>query len=175
MNNTLTNEEIARVFAMYLGCDFWLCDNLEGNPVIERVTSAVISEIEKGDWLGRDDRPGELLLLTPLELISDEQIFELCKVVCEVAFGDYRYSKWRIEPDPKNNDTWISVDVKNDKSDYVFQIDLIDGEVRLYDDDDIDPTIVNHTYWQWYFQNGFAIPLYPWDKTAIELGIATKK
>lgn len=157
MNNTLTNEEIARVFAMYLGCDFWLCDNLEGNPVIEKVTSVVISEIEKGDWLGRDDRPGELLLLTPLELISDEDAAE----VSEVFFPDgniYDYLHGMATGKAIVNS------IKANRQTNTFY-----RHARVHDG------------FEYLKLKGYAVPLFfginHWanGKTAIELGIAIKK
>lgn len=64
MNNTLTNEEIARVFAMYLGqkCTDW------------------VNIVTYNAWLLHMCRFDLKLLLTPLELISDEDAIEVAKM-----------------------------------------------------------------------------------------------
>lgn len=79
MENKLTNEEIAKVFALYLGCDYHVCYNIEGAQVIEKVTGKIIQDILEDAWLGENNR--ELLLLTPLELISDEDYKNLV-IIC---------------------------------------------------------------------------------------------
>lgn len=116
---------------------------------------------------------GESFKLRRLTSMTVEEALELCKMVAPVQFGDYRYSKWKVELDPKSTEYWMSYDVTNKNSDYTFTIDLIDGEVRLYDDGEISPSDIHHAYWFWYLRKGFAIPVTEDNKNLVEIGKAT--
>ena len=181
MKQKLTNEEVAKVLTIYWGNPCQRIVSSSGLPsgdddvinmnvdVFKQVTSGTITT-----WTYK-------LLLTPLSKISDEEVLELCKLYSPEIYGDYRYKKWYIEQDGTKSDTCNTVDVKRQSDTYYFQLDKIDGEMRLYDEEMIDSASVNHYYHQWYFMNGFAIPLFfgidHWanGKTAIQLGIALDK
>lgn len=169
----LTNEEIARVFAMYLGCNFWLCDNLEGNPVIEKVTSTIVSEIEKGDWLGYDNRPGELLLLAPLELISDEDAIAIA------CFEDTGYKKLNFSTYKKDGFNFlVEKENTNIKCSYNYKTWFYDGVFDCKYKFSLDINTLNWKSYQLMLKKGYAVPLFfgvnHWanGKTAIELKIA---
>lgn len=176
----LTREETAKVFAMYLG-QYVIHDDGEIAHLVGVVdTYAHLIHLDTNSY-GSGSVDYVKLLLTPLSAITDEQILELCKVYAPTIFGDYRYNKWAIEQDGVKSDTWDVVNIKRKNDGYVFQLDKIDGELRLYDEDMVDTSSINHYYQQWYFQNRFAVPLFfsidhPANgKTAIDLGIAIIK
>lgn len=68
MNNTLTNSEIARVFAMYYGCDFIYED---ANHVF-KVGKTI-----------PDGKESEMLLLTHLDNITDEHASDVANMLTQ--------------------------------------------------------------------------------------------
>lgn len=112
------------------------------------------------------------LKLRPTVSMTDEEVLTLCKFVDPIGFGDYRYSKWQVEKDIKNS----VFKVTNKKSKHSFDIYWCDGSITVYEtyDDgscDVDP-IINNTYWEWYYRNGFDAGMYPTGQTMYELGLA---
>lgn len=172
----LSKEETLRIFAMYLNCDLFF------EP--EYIT---INEKHRSNKKGRATLNTHMLndfndsiyqinsfklILKPLTDLTSEQILELCKHVAPREFGDFRYSKWTITDDPKNGPFQNLKIIKNEHAEHSFEFDLIDGDIRLYELGDAGSQWTQITYRDWYFQNGFAVPLYPWNKNAIDLGIA---
>lgn len=96
-------------------------------------------------------------ILRPLSDMTEDEILEVCKLFSPTAWGEYRFKKWVAKKDPKSNDSWISYDVTNENSTYSFTVDLIDGDIMLYDDDDYEPIHVDNNYRFWYVRNGFDI------------------
>lgn len=121
------------------------------------------------------------LALRKLESMTDEEALELCKIVDSSVYGEYRFSKWRVQTGPHQTQYWKTYEVRNDKSLAWFQIDLIDGYVEVYEkytdpenqsenEDNIRVEVNN--YWQWYIDKGFDIPFLPDNKTLMESGLA---
>lgn len=105
-------------------------------------------------FFGEDDiKP----ILRPLSDMTEDEILEVCKLFSPTAWGEYRFKKWVAKKDPKSNDSWIYYDVTNENSTYSFTVDLIDGDIMLYDDDDYEPIHVDNNYRFWYVRNGFDI------------------
>lgn len=184
MEQKLTNEEIAKVFGMYLGQRVYLPNDdetliLTGSSIFSNTTE--MAESEDSVDTSYCDFDVAKLLLTPLSKISDEDVLELCKLYSPEIYGDYRFKKWYIEQNGTKSDTWNTIEIKRQSDTYCFELDKIDGEMRLYDEEMIDSASVNHYYQQWYFMKGYAVPLFfgidHWanGKTAIELGIALDK
>lgn len=67
---SLTTEQLARVFGERIGQPYLVCYNIEGAAVIQ-IEPITINDIEPDIENKRD-----LLLLTPLEKISDEDLLE---------------------------------------------------------------------------------------------------
>jgi hypothetical protein len=112
------------------------------------------------------------LEVRPLETMSFEEALELCKVVDPAIYGDYRYSKWEVSVDQKGfTDLWKAFSVKNKNSDCEFCIDLIEGDVRVYEKGEGLVPVRNQLYWQWLLQKGFDLRFMPDSKTLIESGI----
>lgn len=85
MEQKLSNEEIAKVFAMYLGCDFCMLPKHKAGMRIDTIQSIGISKVY-GIWGTSEDyyEFSEVkLLLTPLEDISDEHAIEVAKMFYE--------------------------------------------------------------------------------------------
>lgn len=86
MELKLTNEENEKVFAMYWGQPYLVCYNLEGNAVIDPISGNAIGEIEPDIENKRD-----LLLLTPLSSITDEDAIEVANKIAGIE-GSVHYS-----------------------------------------------------------------------------------
>lgn len=174
--STLTREETAHIVSRYHGTEYVL---VQGD-IVKSAPMTVDWECLKMILLNPSGYQHKLLL-TEVKNITEEQILQLCKVYAPTIFGDYRYNKWTIKQDGNKTDTWDTVIIERSKDDFSFQLDKIDGEIRLFDKDVVETACVNHYYQQWYFKNGFAVPLFfgmnhPCNgKTAIECGIAIVK
>lgn len=160
----LTNEEIARVFAMYLGCDIefvynspyvtWIRENRRANLIGVRGIAAVLNPIRRN---GKLDKNSEnhlkvhlcKLLLTPLKNISDEDAIEVAKLKKKNIYNE------GDEDAPKGRQGLL---------DYGYGIVITKSFC--------------HEGFQYLMQKGYAVPLFfkvnHWanGKTAIELGIA---
>ncbi len=174
LETTLTIEQTKKIFALYWNaqCSF-LWKGKEAFPYF--VDTIVFTKMDLHKKYGFTNFN---LHLIPLPAMSEQQILDLCKEASPSTFGDYRFTKWKVIPNYENDGKfWQSVNVKNEKVDEYFQIDLIDGTITIYDETgSIDPTlVVDHAYWQWYLENSIAIPIRPWGKTPIELGVAIDK
>lgn len=91
-------------------------------------------------------------LLRPLDSMTEEEVLTICKLACESVYGDYRFSKWSVERSPHELCHW---DVNNKRSLYSFTVSSIDGDVLLYDGEDIDPVYIDSNYRFWYLKQGF--------------------
>lgn len=82
MNNSLTtNEQLSKVFAMYLGCEFKYDENEESNILESIAISGLVGDENRDEsgegWYGAQDCK---LLLTPLSAITDEDAIEVAKI-----------------------------------------------------------------------------------------------
>jgi hypothetical protein len=166
--NELTNEEIARVFAMYIGCkakfvgERVFTQHIEGD-LIHTLVGIVKNRAYMESFIGAViDYPIDVeiyhkLLLTPLSAITDEHAI---KVARNFVLGA-EYEKYRKDK------KWCT-GVGKDLTKSVFNAS--NGFGLLY------VQVYHHL-----IQQGYAVPLFfgidHWanGKTAIELGIAVKK
>lgn len=159
---SLDQNELVAIFGLYAGC------NAE-----YRRSSSKIEHLSAAQVIRMDAMSKSKLWLTPMGKLTEAQILEICKVACEGSYGDYRFSKWEITREGRWDDLSKNVIVKNKNSPDWFIVDMIDGEVHVcegeYENQD---GAIRTDYQQWYFRNGIAIPIYPYGKTAIELGVA---
>jgi len=113
------------------------------------------------------------LALRRLSSITHEEVLELCKIVDEYTFGDFRFTKWKVQIGPKQTEHWQTLEVRNEKVEGWFEIDLIDGVVHVYHDaNEKAASIPVNCYWHWYVLKGFDIPFLPDNQTLIEAGLA---
>jgi hypothetical protein len=87
----LTKEQIAKVFSDHYHCEVYVTTNLEGRAVIEPVTSCLLEDIENDWWLGSQGR--QLLLLTPLTHISNEDALQLARILIDQKTVEVHRSK----------------------------------------------------------------------------------
>jgi hypothetical protein len=96
MEQQLSNKEIARVFAMYLGCEIVYQQN---HSLVFKVSGIVIENIIDENL----ETPDRLLLLTPLSKITDEHAIEVAKmyysteVNCTAKDGRHIINKYFIK------------------------------------------------------------------------------
>lgn len=127
---------------------------------------------KKGELVGKDERYGwqvfdpsnvivpyqqcriELIkpLLRPLSSMTDEEVLAICKRACENVYGDYRFSKWTVGKSPHEMCHW---DVTNKSSRHSFTVSSIDGDVMLYDGQEVDHVYINSNHRFWYLKHGF--------------------
>lgn len=170
----LKTEELQRIFGMYMHSR---AEMKRGN-ITEHLTAI--------QCISFNALERSKLWLKPIESMTDDQILELCKIADETTFGNYRFSKWTISKEiekHKDGSTWTHYAyVTNKNASEVFEVDLVDGTVMVYEQkgppitDGLPPS--NPAYYQWHFVNSFAVPIYPFGETPIELGVAidiTKK
>jgi hypothetical protein len=166
------NQDIARIFALYPNArvinPFYPEKDVSHRRMMrEWFTATEYAQNQPTYFMDRQ------LMLSDLRQIDENQIFALCKAVNAQVYGDYRFNPWLIEQDPKNDGkSQQIIYVKNKRSDDYFQIDLLDGEVNIISRGDYVRENVSWTYWQWYFINNFAMPIYPYNLNPVELGIA---
>lgn len=73
------------------------------------------------------------LLLTPLTKATDEAILAVCEAFYPLPFMGRNRKYFKVER--KNMDF---VSIVNKYNDYSYQVDLIDGEVTVYHEDELD-------------------------------------
>ena len=164
----LTDQEVAWVFSMYMGCQI--------KPYQSEFTLSAL--LEKDDEFSVKDavQKGFKLALTTIEKMSDEHCIEVCNAACPELYGDFRYKKWEVIDRCDNDGTYIKV-ARNGTDEY-FTIHHITGEVCIWDSRFFSGCPM---YSQVYFKHGIAVPLFfspmHWAnrKTAIELDIAVEK
>jgi hypothetical protein len=169
---TLTQEQIARIFALYVGCDYALINKRINRKIIVKLVGIKIHTSElfilQGMTTSRIDFNAEnKLLLTPLSAITDEDAVEVIRlagmpesaeVLKVLKAQDYVEVEFRW----KNKDKRL-----NNKDGYSYS--AIAAGIRS---DNI------WTIREYLIQKGYAVPLFiepnhPLNgKTAIELGIA---
>lgn len=161
-----------KVFAMYMGQRVFF-KNIAPKVAVELTESVLFRMTSIPTVLAR-----ATLILRDLQTLTLEEIMELCKKFFPVEFGDYRFSKWKLEYQKENSQFWKAADLKNDKSDEYFTIDLIDGHIYVYrrsEEGSLDKEIERSSHnneWQWYLEKGFALPFLPDNKNPIQLGFA---
>lgn len=154
-NTKLTNEEIARVFAMYFNSDIQLHEIGE-SAFISRIESINRNNIlaKEYNFILKWSFQEVKLLLTPLSKITDEHAIEL-SVCCFPDGNDYDYLHGAATGKA------IVTTIKSGRQTNTFY-----PMARMYD------------CFQYLMQQGYAVPLFfglnHWanGKTAIELGIA---
>jgi hypothetical protein len=159
MEQQLSNKEIARVFAMYLGCKIVYQQN---HSLVFKVSGIVIENIIDENL----ETPDRLLLLTPLSKITDEHAIEVAQLV----------------PFSSN-----SPNLKTYKTDYEYCMhikltpDSIGFRYREYKISLEKLCLENSTVFQYLVQQSYAVPLFfginhPCNgKDAITLGVAIDK
>ena len=134
---------------LYLGCEFVMkikgTDSLTGKMVFS--TDALSATLTNGV-----DKITPIPLLRPLDSMTEEEVLTVCKLACKSIYGDYRFSKWAVERSPHELCHW---DVTNKRSGHSFTVSSIDGDVLLYDGEDIDPVYIDSNYRFWYLKQGF--------------------
>lgn len=166
MEQQLTNNEIAKVFAMYMPCE---CETIYGIMTLNGLQVGSIyplwfyrgnsvnedtPELMNNRLSGKGAKYSEVkLILTPLTKITDEHAIELAKMKCGRKEIIHFYSKRELIELAKEE--WIE-----------------SSTVNLYG---------QPNQFQYLIQQGYAVPLFfgvnHWanGKTAIELGIAIEK
>jgi hypothetical protein len=200
--NKLTNEEIARVFAMYWGCDVEIDIRVNKVRKIQGVSFNAINELL---FITNDGNFGLKhwivnLLLTPLDKITDEHAIEVAKIILGDVFKNYISSIDSIKYEgktigklktitcvPSNENKkigWLDRFINfplytNPKEHHWIGIGNINSDkTRTYLTKGI--TEYSQTFQQLIIW-GYAVPLFfgvnhwPNGKTAIELGIAVDK
>lgn len=168
----LTNQERARVFAMYYGCKYQI--EIEGQADCLINDSYAIQCREREPSISTNAK----LLLTPLSKISDEDAIEVAKVVT-------RYSGKAIAMRYKNSSGAISVILsdRHDKGSPYTRLDIFKDLSMQWigkDLEEVDYFNLPFVH-QYLISQGYAVPLFfalnHWanNKTAIELEIAIDK
>jgi hypothetical protein len=113
------------------------------------------------------------LALRRLSSLTLEEALELCKIVDDYVFGHFRFTKWKVQTGPKQSKDWQTLEVRNEKVQEWFEIDLIDGVVYVYHDaNEKAASIPVNCYWHWYILKGFDIPFLPDNQTLMQVGLA---
>lgn len=162
----LTNSDKLRIFALYIGSLIKYKDRLY---ILKGVDEEGVFITGHNSVIPFNECK---LQLKEVRCLTEQDIFILCKYVNEDIFGDYRFNHWTITPDPDNSNNWKAVLVKNRSSEYFYVVDLIDGDVYIYEKEYMEKEYSCRTIQQWYFFNNYAVQLYPWKRNAIELGLA---
>lgn len=160
--NQLTNEEIAKVFAMYFPCE---CRITNGNPnqvlFLQQLGSDFCNVGSHINHIGgyRNNYTAVKLLLKSLSNISDEDAVEVAKFAFTEVVNHYQL-----------------IEIGKDYINYIF----LGGSLSNRRSQDVDQFDVNHNFqiYQYLISKGYAVPLFfgvnHWanGKTLIELGHA---
>lgn len=157
------SKEIKDYLHLYLGC---VCvvsnrpailNTVSTHPKMDTAVVRFTDTDDETDWAVLNDLSEIIPLLRPLNSITEEEILEVCKVACPKIFGAYRFKKWKVEKIIPWDDFSKNYEVTNEKSDYSFSVDLMDGDICLYDEKDFEPTMIDQNYRFWYLKNYFDI------------------
>jgi hypothetical protein len=157
----LTNSQIAHVFAMYYGCDFWKATPARPSGNNSKMDSFWLYDIFEDNRYSNDFELCKLLL-TPLSAITDEDAIEVAKMIHPTIDADdlgYFIAQLKIRPD-----------------EFIYALCNPSHEI----DTDHSPFGYFSAY-QYLIQKSYAVPLFiepnhPANgKTAIELGLALDK
>lgn len=166
VETTLSEDEVIRIFAMYF------------NGKAEAYKGSYTDHVSVKQVITHYMHSRSKLWLKPVDKVTDEQILKLCKIAEEHTFGDYRFAQWEIEKKISHfKDGTVQTHfayVTNKNAPETFEVDLVDGGITIYENKTMSGgnAPIDPSYYQWWFVNGFAVPLYPYKKNAIELGIA---
>ena len=133
------------------------------NPVLTGIHNEIIffeqhSAVDKNEkYYGNAGWDNVIPVMRRLENMPDEHVLELCELYDEPVYGDYRYNKWQVETYGKWDEYSKNKKVSNPRSDHTFTVDLIDGQVWLYEEGHLEPAVGAALYWQFYFENGYWI------------------
>ena len=188
--NKLTNEEIARVFLMYLGQNVDTATGWSGGGYGATYKDITLSNIEMhvlnmGSYLNNPKESNERrvqISLTPLPAITDEHAIKVAELV-----NDEKYIEGETFEIVKEDER-ISVYSSKIEHSNASKLEGYRYETRIYTDCYItriraySETIqMPYEAYQYLIQQGYAVPLFfgidHWanGKTAIELGIAESK
>jgi len=92
------------------------------------------------------------IILRPLLSITDEEAIDVAKCTHITTFMSPNYKKWIVT----RKSEFLTVSSKF--SAHSFTIDFTDGQVLMYNDDDIDPTTESVWAYQKMLSMGFALP-----------------
>jgi len=170
MTHNITNEQVARVFAMYLGCEIRYGENEEASTLESIATSGLIGDEnrdERGEgWYDQSDCK---LLLTPLHAISDEDAIEVSKLFWRgSATNEERKYLGRMA---------VGFHFENYSWDYENGFDTAKNRKRISEIGFIAATRI----YQYLIQKSYAVPLFfepghpDNGKDAIQLGLAIDK
>ncbi len=146
----LTNSEKAKIFAMYLGA---MCDmRLGGCPV----RPYVVELVEEG-------QTDTHLLLKSLEDITDEDAIELAK---SMMMGNYPRRAYKV----RRSSLYIDICTLGNWEIYT-RIQPHNG--HIFQTSGCGQNSLNTALaYQYLTSKGYAVPIYPYNKNAIELRIA---
>lgn len=184
MEQKLTNEEIAKVFAMYIGCD------MDNNGMKLRLTGVNMPTNTYKCLAMCYDLQRNIenckLLITPLSAITDEHAVEVAKIICDRQYIDIENLSTSWERTIKNDsnifricfDAYQITRFPHDKPrKHIIHITTW-GTVNHYIENELGNCTKAHYVFQYLISKGYAVPLFfgidHWanGKTAIELGIA---
>jgi len=162
----LTNQEIAKVFAMYLGSEvkvkaahFAANNNSKNNEGKTIMSPSILADCHERTFQYLDF----LLKLTPLSKISDEDAVQVAKILHS---GLSSHIHFTVQKEDNRTDVWFGYNC-----------------VRIYHDGSIhydngNMHWANSDFYQFLISRSYAVPLWHGidhpanGKTAIELGIA---
>ena len=165
MNHTLTSQEIARVFAMYYGCDARARHIATG--ITRKVVGVDGSMVYLTNYLYEGNKAFDQvqLLLSPLSAISDKDAIEVVKIYLP-------HAKCRLSRKEGNTHVFVN--------DWGTELYLYSDLSFSYGDTESD-YFKKDLVFQHLIQRGYAVPLFfspghPCNgKDAIQLGIAIDK
>lgn len=160
----LTNQEIAKVFAMYLGCDVKVnaahftannnSKNIKGKTIL---SPSIIADCHERTFQYSDFK----LLLTPLSKIADEDAVHVAKMIGASYRNDNDDVNWNAYFTKKSFVNYLISNLKNDEDMYYAK-----GIIYVYQ------YLISRSY---DVQLWLGIDHPANGKTAIELGIAIDK
>ena len=169
----LTNEQKARVFAMYWGCRAYRVVRKTGELTERDDYSPVNPDLM--EYINKSQSTWSYkLCLTPLSAISDEHAIEVAKLCDDREFNEYSIKRSFFA------DPMIRIHLANEHSAFDFEIHS-DYDVRFCRCGTYSNFPMTYEAVQHLIQQGYAVPLFievghPLNgKTAIQLGIAIDK
>src|SRR3989304_4940174 len=168
MNKTIKFSEVAH---LYQGNRVQVKDG--GVCVLDSVSSIGICSVSDPESVdgGMYISINELTpILRPFTDMTVNEALELCKNACPFYYADYRFKKWEVNRDPKEDQYWKAYQITNPNAEgVVFQIDLIDGDIIVYVDGCCDPVYLDPNYRFTQLKMGFDC------HNLIESGLAIKR
>lgn len=158
----LTNEEIAKVFALYLGCKMEYTSvfdpnlKLRGNLLgVCSYTTELLLTDDSSDLNNQSVIGHAKLLLTPLSNISDEHAIEVAKIL----YPDHHNNNYTVQRENNRVDVWFGYNCV-----HIYH----DGSIKGKEDGWINYEVADQLR-EW----GYMLPYKGFD--LFELGIAINK